>query len=59
MAHQNKIERIEQRLADLEQTNVLRGHARGNTKQAKAIAFVVANMEALQELIEKSNGNQS
>jgi hypothetical protein len=52
-----KLDNLRERVEALERINVLRGHAKGNTRQARAIAFIVENMEALQELVEKSNGH--
>jgi hypothetical protein len=45
---------LEQRVEALEQINVQRGISKpAQTDQAKAIGFVVANMAALEEMIEK------
>jgi hypothetical protein len=49
----NKIGQIEDRLREVERVLIGKGHMRA-TKQAKAINFVVENMEALQALVEKS-----
>jgi hypothetical protein len=47
----NKLEKFDDRLQELERILVGKGFKRGTTAQAKAIAFIVENMEELQAII--------
>jgi hypothetical protein len=50
-----RLDSVEDRIAAIEIILSEKGLVRPQTKQAKAVNFVVANMEALKELIEGKN----
>jgi hypothetical protein len=53
MANPNKLERIEDRLREIERVLIAKGHIRATTRQGKAIAYLVENLDVLREIVAK------